>query len=355
MVIHRMNRRIRHLVVAALALALIPSAASADVTGATVDKTGWWNRANTQTSTPAGPVTIPPPPGIPEGSLVVGAAGPVGDEPNAVAAIGIQPDVGPGATLESFTLRISEDPAAQGNQGTEGAVVVACPITDFWAGGENAPWDTRPTDDCTAASAPGERDDAGTWTFDLAPIGELWFDTFGTVVADGVVLRPVLEETTPFQAVFDEGSIDIELLAEPAPGDDEDPFAEPPFSDPGGTDSGLSNSGGGGIFSDPVVTAPPSGSFETPSSPEVAPPTDEGGDDTAAPPAVAPDTLPAATRAGDVFGNLSPLVLLGIVLFAGLLLSTSYWFGPNGQPVTTVRRRGVSRALDARARKGSPR
>lgn len=349
-----MTRRTLPLLLTALFIGLLPSAARADATGATVDKTGWWNRANTQTSTPAGPVTVPPPPGIPEGSLVVSAAGPVGDEPSAIAAVGIQPDEGPGATIERFTMRISEDPDARGNQGTGGAVILACPITDFWAGGENAPWDTRPVDDCEAAKVTGERDDEGTWTFDLAPIGSVWFDSFGGIVADGVVLRPDLEQTSPFQAVFDEESIDIELVAEPAPGSDDDPFASPGFSDPVETDSGLSAGGGsGGIISTPVITSPPETSFDTPSDTPVEPGPSDGegsGEETAAPPAASPDTEPAASRAGDVFGNLSPLVFLGILLFAGLLLTTSYWFGPNGQPVATVRRRGVSRALDARSR-----
>lgn len=354
-----MKRRTPQLVICAVVLALVPASALADATGATIDKTGWWNRANVTTPTPAGPVTVPPPPGIPEDGLVVGA---VLDESTAVTAIGIQPDVGPGATVEQFTLRVTEDPDAEGNQGTDGAAIVACPIVDFWAGGANGDWETRPDVDCEAAAIAGTRDDEGVWEFDLTPIGELWFDPFATIVADGVLLRPDLEETNPFQAVF-LGGDDIDVVFEAQPGaEGDDPFASPGFDDPVPTDSGLSNnSGSDGFASTPAVTSPPPGSFESPNLSEPADgateePASAGGDESASPPlADSPATEPVSSRAGDLAGNLSPLVYLGLLAFAALLVVMSYWLGPAGQPVTTVRQRGVSRALDARARatKGS--
>ncbi len=318
--------------------------------GATIDKTGWWNQANVSTSTPAGPVTIPPPPGIPAGDLVVGTGQTTPDaEPTAILAVGIQPDDGPGATVRSFTMELTEDPDARGNQGTAVAALKACPITDFWVGGENSEWPSRPTYDCEAASASGVRDDDGTWTFDLAPIGTLWFDTFGTIRADGVVVVPDFEETGPFQAVFKGGDdIEIDLESDPAPSSGENPFETPTtFADPP-SDVGFGNSGsgGGGIFSPPVVTSPPT----TLSSPQPDL-TDDGGDETAAPPVVdAPDAEPAVSRAGDLMGNLPLIVVLAFPLLLGMMLVISYWFGAAGQPVTTIRQRGVSRALEARAR-----
>lgn len=339
-----MKRGTTHLLLSALALALLPvGPAAAEATGATIDKTGWWNRVNATTSTPAGPVTVPPPPGIPDDRLVVGA---LPNEATAITGIGIQPDEGPGATVIDFTLRITEDPDAPSNQGTEGAVIIACPIVEFWAGGGNGPWDTRPEADCDAASVPGTRDDDGVWEFDLAPIAELWFDPFATIIADGVVLRPDLAETTPFQAVFRGGDeIDVVLEAEPGP-EEEDPFASPGFDEPIATDSGTRGSFGQDIFSPPITSAPDS------LDPSDAPETDETetGDEAAAPPLNTPVTVPAATRAGDLAGNFSPLVLVGLAGFAALFVAMSYWLGPAGQPVTAVRQRGVSRALDARAR-----
>ena len=347
-----MTRRTTPLLVIALVLSLVPAGAGADATGATVDKTGWWNRLNSTASTPAGPVTVPPPPGIPAGDLVVGAAP---GEATAVTAIGIQPDFDTGATVTNFTLRITEDPEANSNVGTEGAVIVACPITDFWAGGDNGDWETRPTADCDAAAVPGERDEDGVWEFDLAPIGTSWFDPFGTIVPDGVLLQPDLDETDPFQAVFEGGdSIDVVLEAQPGP-EEEDPFATPDGGTAIPTDDGLSASGGDSIFS-PGGSSSPTESFESPAPDLTETPVTEAPEETASPPvADAPDTQPVASRAGDLMGNLSPLVLLGILGFFGLLLTMSYWLGPNGQPVTTIRQRGVSRALDARARatKGS--
>lgn len=354
-----MTRRTHCITLLTLALVLVPAVARADATGATIDKTGWWNRANMTTPTPAGPVAAPPPPGIPEGDLVVGA---LRGEPSAVLAIGVQPDEAPGATVESFTLQVTEDPEAESNQGTAGAAILACPITDFWAGGPNGDWETRPSVDCAAASAAGTRDDNGVWTFDLTPIARVWFDPFGTIRADGVVLQPDLENTDPFQAVFQGGdAIEIDLQAEPGPAE-EDPFASPGIEDPP-ADAGF-NTGGSGdtgsIISPPVVTAPPSPTFDSPSSdplasPETEPAPIETGsdadvDETAAPTVVdSPATEPAASRAGDLVGNLSPLVFFGILAFVGMLGVMSYWLGPAGQPVTTIRQRGVSRVLEARA------
>lgn len=345
----RASRRTILFAVAAVTAALLPwSAAFADADGATIDKTGWWARGNSQTSTPAGPVTIPPPPGIPDGDLVVGTTT---AEPSAMLAVGIKPDEGPGATISRFTLTMTEDPDAGGNQGTEAAAIVACPITEFWAGGGNGTWDTRPVFDCETASAPGERDDEGVWTFDLTAIGNVWFDPFGTILADGVVLIPDPEAAAPFQAVFLGGEeIDVDLQAQAAPGsDDDDPFATPTTFADAPSDAGFNTGGSGGndsLFSPPVVTSPPT-TLSTP-QPDIA---NDSGDETAAPPVVeGPAAQPVASRAGDLFGNLPPFVLLAFPLLLGLLLVISYWFGAAGQVETTIRQRGVSRALEARAR-----
>lgn len=336
-----------------LALALVlafPAGALADAEGATIDKTGWWNRANETTATPAGPVTIPPPPGVPAGDLAVSR---VGTEVTALAAVGIQPDEGPGATVESFTLTLREDPDAGGNQAQEEAAILACPITNFWAGGENSPWETQPEYDCAAASAAGVRADDGTWTFDLAPIGALWFDTFGTITADGVVLVPDEAAESSFQVVWQGGdAIDVQLQAEPAPAED-DPFASPPtFSDPP-ADAGLSSGpsgGGSSIFAPPRVTTPPT----IPPPPPVDAPADAGAvedtaEDEVAGAPVASDT-PRDSRAGTLIGNLPPAGFLLVPFALATLFAMSYWLGPAGQPSTIDRRGGVSRALAARAR-----
>lgn len=333
-----------------------PASASAAAEGATIDKTGWWNRANSPAATPAGPVAVPPPPGVPEGDLVVGR---LGEEATAVAAVGIQPDEGPGATVESFTLTLREDPDAGGNQSTETAAIVACPIVEFWAGGENSAWESRPTADCDAARAAGERAEDGTWTFDLAPIGELWFDTFGTIRADGVALVPDPEaESGSFQVVWLGGDdIDVVLEATPAPEAD-DPFASPATPPDPPSDAGLSSGpsgGGSSLFSPPRISAPPSA--PPVSTPPVDAPAvdddpaidedDEPTDEAAAAPLPSGD---GPSRAGDLVGNWPAAGFLAVPVLLAVLLATSYWLGPAGQPTADDRRGGVSRALAARTR-----
>lgn len=342
----------------ALALGLVlaaPAVAHAATEGATVDKTGWWNRANTTTSTPAGPVTVPPPPGVPEGDLTVAL---LGEETTALAAVGIQPDEGPGATVRSFTLTLREDPDARANRGTEDAAVVACPITSFWVGGDNGTWDTIPEYDCAAASAAGARADDGTWTFDLAAIGALWFDELGSITADGVALVPEDGTEGSFQVVWQGGdAIDVQLDAEPGE-PAEDPFATPggSFGSPAGSGSSSGSTGSGGtgrspsIFSPPTMatppTIPPANADPAPTADEA---TDDGDPDEVAGAPVASDG-PRSSRAGTLVGNLPPAGLLLVPAALATLLAMSYWLGPAGQPSTIDRRGGVSRALAARAR-----
>lgn len=338
-----------------IALALVfalalPASALAATEGATIDKTGWWNRATSATPTPAGPVTVPPPPGIPEGDLAVGR---LGSEVTAMAAVGIQPEEGPGATVESFTLTLREDPDAAANQAVDEATILACPIISFWAGGDNGPWDTQPEHDCAAASAPGVRADDGTWTFDLTAIGALWFDTFGTIRADGVVLVPDDGTEGSFQVVWQGiDAIDVELRAQPGPAGD-DPFAAPPAFDPP-ADAGLSSGPGGGgssIFSPPRVTTPPT--VTSPPAIDGAPvdtgaDADADADEVAGAPAAG--DVPRGTRAGTLVGNLPPAGLLLVPFALVTMFAMSYWLGPAGQPSTIDRRGGVSRALALRAR-----
>lgn len=331
----------------------LPGVAHAAAEGATIDKTGWWNRANTTTPTPAGPVTVPPPPGIPPGDLVVGR---LNGEATAIAAVGVQPDEGPGATVERFTLTLREDADARGNRPGAEAAIVACPITSFWAGGENGTWETTPEYDCGAASAPGQRSEDGTWTFDLAAVGEVWFDTFGTIRPDGVALVPDDASEGSFQVVWQGGdAIDVDLQAEPG-ADEDDPFTTPPSPDPPASAGFSSGPGGGGssIFSPPQITTPPAVA-----SPDFAPlPTDVAadvadgesadGDDLAAAPVVV--DRPRPSRAGTLLGNLPPAGFLLVPIALATVIAMSYWLGPAGQPSTIDRRGGVSRALALRAR-----
>jgi hypothetical protein len=315
-------------------------------TGATVDKVGWWHSKNVQTSTPAAIVTTPPPPGVPAGTLAVGA---VNGEPDRIAAIGILPDAATGDSITAFTLAIKEAGAPAAGFNGAAAKIVACPITAFWVGGENGTWDSRPTYDCDIAQAPGTRADDGTWTFDLLPIGQLWTDPAGTVAADGVALVEQVESPEGFQTVFatsGEGAIVVSLTFEPGSGSADDPFGDSgAFSDLGGFDTGSADAGfdapaiGGGDIS---VGGLPSPDIATPtagSTPQDAPP-------------VAPATI--ASERPNVLGNLPGGLVLAVPLFLVLLGLLSYSLGPAGEPATVAARQGgVSRALAARARAAS--
>lgn len=303
-------------------------------TGASVDKVGWWNQNNSATATPAGAVTVPPPPGVPAGTLAVGA---FNGEPDKITAIGILPDAAPGDSVSSFTLSIKEAAApAAGYNGTA-AQIVACPITEFWVGGENGTWDTRPTYDCNAASVAGERALDGTWTFNLLPIGRLWLDPNGTIAADGVVLVEHVDSPTAFQTVFatsGDGAIVVTMASESTT-----------TVDTGGTiDGGGSVDIGGGLG------GPSFGSGDIPvgglPAPQVSTPTPGATPQNA--PVVVPRSI--ALRSPNILGNFPGGLVLAVPLFLVLLGLLTYSLGPAGEPAAATRQRGVSRALAARSR-----
>ena len=306
--------------------------------GAMVDRVGWWHEKNIATETPAAIVTIPPPPGVPAGTLAVGA---INGEPDRIAAIGILPKAAPGDALRSFTLSIKEagPPAANANSGSAG--IVACPITAFWVAAENGTWVNRPEYDCDLAAAPGTRGDDGTWTFDLRPIGQAWLDPTQTLAADGIVLLEDVESPSAFQTVFaTEGEGALVVTFGSTPGS--------PTTD-ATLDPGTSVDGGG--FADPGVALPDVGAGDVPVGDLPAP-------DTAGPvttEAAAPPLATApASASPNVLGNLPGGLAVAIPVFVVLMGLLSYSLGPAGEPVTTTRQGGVSRALAARARSTAP-
>jgi hypothetical protein len=334
---------------ALVAAAMLVSVAMAEAgdgisaTGATVDRVGWWHEKNVGTSTPAGvTVTAPPPPGVPAGTLAVGA---FNGEPDRITAIGILPDAVSGDSITSFTLSIKEAAAPAAGFNGEAAKIVACPITSFWVAAENGTWDTRPTYDCNIAQAPGTRGADGTWTFDLLPIGQLWVDPAGSVPPDGIVLVEQVESPDGFQTVFatsGEGALVVSLAFEPGSGSADDPFGDSgAFEDLGSFDTG-----------DASFDSPSIGSSDIPvgglPAPDVATP--EAGATPQDAPAVAPATI--ASESPNVLGNLPGGLALAVPLFLVLLGLLSYSLGPAGEPAIAGARRqgGVSRALAARAR-----
>jgi hypothetical protein len=301
--------------------------------GASVDRVGWWHEKNVATETPAAVVTVPPPPGVPAGTLAVGA---INGEPDRIAAVGVLPEAQPGDTVTTFTLSIKEaaPPAANANSASAG--IVACPITTFWVAVENGTWVNRPEYDCDLASVSGTRADDGTWTFDLLPIGQAWLDPTGSLTADGFVLVEDVESPSAFQTVFateGEGAIVVTFESTPGTG-----TTEPPLDTGTGTDGSFTDPGD---FAVPDLGSGDAPVDDLPAADDAPTPTTEA----AAPPVA----TPAASVGPNVLGNLPGGLVVAVPAFLVLMGLLSFSLGPAGEPVGATSQGGVSRALAARA------
>lgn len=309
---------------------------------ATLTQDGWWNRAKgPQEGEPDNPLrsnvggSVPAPSTVPDDGLGVGAS--VG-EPDKVAAIGILLDAPLGATVDSLVLTLKETEANGSNINTGDAKVVACPITDFWAGVKNGDFVNRPNCDEGQAIA-GKRAADGTWTFDLTVLATAWLDSTGELTQNGVLLREAVEPPISFQTSFSDISTDKVIVDFAATGGSEAFGAEEVIDDGAGTGGFDAGGGGGGGF-DPGTTFPESPAPEAAPEPVPAP----------EPESAAP--LPPGRPISSIglFSNvpvpaviLFALVLIGAFLFLGLVL------GPVASPeAATVRSGGVSRALAER-------
>jgi hypothetical protein len=340
-----MARSLRVSVVwALLFLAVLPIAStSAQPTGSvTADKEGWWNRARgATTGTPVGGGGVPAlPETVPKGAIGVAAAA---GQANKVAALGIVLDAARGSTVSVFTLTLKEAEGTGAQQNSGGAGIVACPITDFFAGAENGAFQDAPTADCDAAKAEGTRNDDGTWTFDLLPLANAWLDPFGTINPNGIRFDPT--GTGTFQVSFtgmEDAAFDVAISAAE---EDADPFDASTTTVPGGftggSSSGSSSSGSGFATSPPPSVDAPAGASTTTPTTAAAASSDDSTDAAA----------PVVSHAGETTGNLPIGVLFSAVLAALLALLMAWHLGPAGRAphAKTQRAGGVSRALAARS------
>ena len=285
----------------------------------TADKEGWWSAAADAT---AGTPLPPPPSTVPAGAIAVGAAG---GQPDKVAALGIVLNAERGSVVERFVLTMKEAEGPGAQQG-EGAAIVACPVTAFFAPEENGALADAPEADCEAAQAEGTRADDGTWTFDLAPIADAWLDPFGTLNPNGIRLNPGGE--TPFQVSLtgmEDATFDVAISP---PQEESDPFDSVTTTIAGGfsgsTSGGSSGSSGSGAI---TVTPPPEVAVGDDESPVT---TVAGGDEQAA--SDDGDTEQAApSRAGDVSGNLPFGVWLLLLAMVAVALLAMWHLGPAGR------------------------
>jgi hypothetical protein len=173
------------LLLSAGVLGLVPDGAQAT----TLTQAGWWWRVND----PALPVTVPAPPTVPEGALMVSGAP---DGATAIAALHFEVHPGEGAPV--LTLEVAEN----GDQGADDAVLAACLTGSAWQPEHGGAWVNKPFAACDEGSVTGVRSEDGrTWTFALAPL-----------LSDGIVdvtLVPGVEPDLPagangstFQLVF---------------------------------------------------------------------------------------------------------------------------------------------------------
>ena len=360
-----MGRRVIVLVALVAGLVLSPLSLSgaqveAGSDAVSAEKTGWWNSLQgIESGTPAAPIggvypgfpqqATGAPPGTFTSALRLG-------EVDKVSAIGITLDALPGATVEEFTMTLTEstEPGAT-NSGSAVAAITACPIVAFWIEAENARFNGRPEANCELASAPGERDlEAGTWKFDLKAYGQALLSTTSTLGEHGVLLMPVGAPPETFQVTWAglESETPPQFTFRATGGTEpEDPFAV------GGEsfDSGFDDSGdfGGTTFNDDVRSdsfdsGSSGGDFASGQETVVEPPAEPAPVEEAQPASPAPDRSLGA-QIGNIMGNVPLIAFLGFVGLVALLIAAGLALG---RPVTTAevvtRRGGVSRALSTR-------
>lgn len=323
--------------------------------GASVVKTGWWYVANEpppDTGVVAAPQ--PPSPNTPAGAMPVAA---VVGETAKISAIELAFEAEPGSSIDKLEMVLQESGQPGAALGTEVAALVACPVTEvFWADGQGAAWKNRPAHDCDLASAVGERDEDGRWSFDLTALAAGWLDT-DFVGSRSVVLVEQAEAPVTFDVSFDGPAADGVGL---------DVRTTPPAETPdqegtdGSTSGGSTDSSGGG-----------DGSFGGSTGTEGLDGFDDGGGggggdslgDLGAPSSSDPGAGGDAAGGGAIEGDLdaaaAPVagfpawysglpratpVLLPLVLGIAYLMMLA--LGPAGRPDPSANRRGVSRALD---------
>ena len=314
------------------------------------EKTGWWNSLQgIESGTPAAPVGGLSP-GVPQQTTGV----PVGDfatgmragDVDKVGAIGILVDAPIGATVEEFTMTLTESADPSANNGSASvAKVTACPIVAYWAEGENARFNGRPEADCNLASIPGQRDAEGRWTFDLKKYGEAVLSTAGTFGQNGVLLLPAGAAPETFQVTW------AGLTSQTPPkftfrATGGDPPADE-FGAGGGfgsVDSG--DAGFGDDFTAPTfddARALDTGSEVDLGAAQEPPPAESGG----AP--APPRTQSVGRQIGNIAGNLPAFTLPAFLVLLALLAAVGLSLGRPLQPDEMLNRRGgVSRALAAR-------
>lgn len=173
-----MRNPVRALVGGALVVgaALVPLlSTSAEATS--LAQAGWWWRVNDGGL----PATVPAPPNVPEGGLMVAGA-----PDGATAITALHFDLSEGEADPVLTLAVAEN----GDQGGDTAILAACLTGSAWQPASGGAWANKPFPACAQGSVTGLRaEDGKSWTFALAPL-----------LSDGIVdvtLVPGVDPTRP--------------------------------------------------------------------------------------------------------------------------------------------------------------
>lgn len=320
------------------------------------EKAGWWNSLQgIESGTPAAPIGGVYP-GFPQQATGV----PIGDfasgmragEVDKLAAIGILVDAPLGATVEEFTMTLTEsaDPAAN-NGSAEVAAITACPIVAYWVEVENGRFNGRPEADCNLAAIPGVRDAEGRWKFDLKLYGNAVLSTSTTFGQNGVLLMPTGAPPETFQVTW------AGLASKTPPtftfrATGGDPPADElggggGFGEVGSADSGFGSDFGATTFDDVRTDS----SFDTgDSGVDLGAAQEPPAADVGAPEAPVPSEGAGLGREiGNIAGNLPPFTLPAFLFLLALMAAVGLMLGrPLDADEVLNRRGGVSRALATR-------
>lgn len=351
--------------------------------GGSVLKTGWWWKVN---ETPLDDTAVSPPqpsaPNVPKGSLPVSA---VNGEPEKLSAIEFKIAAKKGSLATSFVMALRESDEPGTNTNHEQAKVAACPVTDiFWADGQAAKWQARPTYDCDFAMALGKRGKDGVWRFDLTSMAGLWLSPTNTG-SPSVVLVEQGEAPESFQVVYDgqkANGIGLKIRTTAPPKNTPAPAPAPGPTEAGGDGSAgttppVAGGGGGSVPTTPgsvsgtltgapggagPVDAPVGAPLDAPiagapvGAPAGAPidaPVDApvAGAPAESAPQAAPATgtqLTSTTAAGPPpwYAGIPRAGLLLVPFVLGLAYLMMMALGPDAQPATATTQHGVGRALD---------
>ncbi|HEX9682291.1 MAG TPA: hypothetical protein VGA13_04370 [Acidimicrobiales bacterium] len=299
-------------------LCLVGAAAMAVPVGANAespDSSGYWNRLKPKPPEEAPSVgnPIPPPPDVPQESLLVSHSG---AEPQAISALRFAASQAVDATL-ILHRDDSEDAEVPFSTGQLDVPILACAIASSWDGEVDGAWENRPLwnpDACTSGVA-NAADDTMSW-----PIDERHFRN--NPVVDSIEMALIPDGNQPFRIVFDKPTSDALRANDGSPLVEVSAFEfEPlPAAPPPGSASGPSTAPA--TPSPTFAATPPSPQLDT--APLTPAPAAGPALDTAAPVPPAETSAPVLVAADQPRADSESERLLATVILAVMGVSLAF-------------------------------